>query len=251
MEHSARILTVFSIILIVCAAFAGCSDNAGQAADTTPAGTVAAPTTAGPLYSAGDIVRSSSGSTSSGWLVIGYDAATDSYTRAFISQNPDGSWGYRTSGDTETAKRAVMEKVYTVKITHVAVSSVPTSAPTVVATSVPTTAKTVTKTTVATTATTAAQKPIVKDTDPEDGNAGETVSVTVTGSNFQDGATVSLKHTGESDIEATNVNWVSSIQITCKFKIPSDAETGVWDIVVTNPDKKTGKISNFFMIHGK
>ena len=130
MERSAKIMVIFSIFLIIGVSMTGCSDDTEPA----PSGTAAPVTTAGPLYTAGDIVRSASGSESPAWMVISYDPASDSYGRALIYKNTDGSYGYRTSPNTELSKRTAMEKVFTVKITTVTVGSVPTAAPTTVTT---------------------------------------------------------------------------------------------------------------------
>ena len=122
MERFTKIFILFSIFLIIAVSMTGCSDNP----DTTPSDTVAATTTEGPLYTAGDVVRSATGSESPAWLVVSYDPAADSYARALIYKNTDGSYGYRTSPNTELSKRTAMEKVFTVKITTVTVGSVPT-----------------------------------------------------------------------------------------------------------------------------
>ena len=63
-------------------------------------------TTARATYSAGDIVKNPTSPSTTAWLVIGYDAASDSYERALIYPNADGSWGYRSDDRTENAKRA-------------------------------------------------------------------------------------------------------------------------------------------------
>ena len=152
MNHSARIFIALSIFLIAGVCMTGCSDNPDPAASGSTSDTVATTATTGPLYTDGDIVRSATGAVSPAWLVVGYDPATDSYTRALIYRNADDTWGYRISAKTETSQRTIMEKVYTVKIAHVAVSSVPTAAPTTVTTEV-TTAATVPETTTSAAAT--------------------------------------------------------------------------------------------------
>ena len=245
MEQFTKILLAFGIVLVLSAAFAGCSDSSATASGSGASETTAA-TTAGPLFSTGDIVQSSSGTTT-GWLVLSYDSAADSYTRAFIHQNADGSWGYRSDDSSETISRTDMEKVYTKVVEHVSVSSVPTQVPTTVPVTTATTAKKTT--TVATTVTTTAPKPVIKDIEPEDGIQGESVTIIITGSNFVDKAVATLERSGTSDIEATDNDWDSSTQMSCTFEIPDDAEVGIWSIVVTNPDKKTGKLANYFMVH--
>jgi hypothetical protein len=249
MERFGRILIIFTIFLIIGVSMSGCSDSTG----TTPADTVTTSTTAGPLYTAGDIIRSSSGSESPAWMVIGYDAATDSYKRALIYKNSDGSYGYRQSPATETSKRAMLEKVYTVKITHVSVDSVPTAAPTTV-TTVLTTAATSTATATGTggttTTTISLDRPSIKGMDPEEGEAGTSVTAEITGSNFLKNLTASLRRSGASSITASSVSFYSSSSVTCTFDIPNTTSVGSWDIVVTNPNGLTGEKTNFFIVHG-
>ena len=92
---------------------AGCSDSPDSAASAKSC----APNNGGPLYAAGDIIRSASGSESPAWLVISYDSASDSYPRALISRKPMDRMVTGVSPKTESSKRTVMEKVFTVKIT--------------------------------------------------------------------------------------------------------------------------------------
>ncbi len=247
MEHPSGILVTFSILLAVCMAFAGCSESS----DSGGSGATATATSAGPLYTAGDIVQTASGG-STGYLIVSYDSATDSYTRAIIHKNSNGSWGYRTNANTDTIVRAEFEKIYTVSAGHVTVSSIPTRAPTAVPTTTVTTKTTsaTVKTTATTKTTSSAAKPLIKSIDPEGGKAGESVDMTITGSNFKDGATVKLTKSGETTITATDVSVDASSQITCTFDIPSGTPVSVgWSIVVTNSDGKSGELANYFTVH--
>ena len=247
MKHSAKIFLALSIFLIIGVSMTGCSDNSDSAASNT----VAATTTAGPLYIAGDIVRSATGSESPAWLVVSYDSAGDSYTRALIYKSTDGTWGYRVNAKTETSQRALMEKVYTVKIAHVTVSSVPTAAPTTVTTEVTTIATRTTATTAAATTTIkSTAKPSIKAMDPDEGYAGGSVSTEITGSDFVSNLTAKLRHSGEDSITATTVKYFSSSSVTCTFDIPNSTKVGSWDIVVTNPNGLSGEYTNYFTVHG-
>lgn len=248
MGRSATIFIILSIFLIMVVSMTGCSDSSDSAASGSTSDTVAATTTTGPLFTAGDIVRSATGSESPAWLVLSYNSAGDSYTRALIYKNTDGSYGYRTSPATETSKRAIMEKVYTVKITHVTVVSVPTAAPTTVTTSV-TTTKTTTAAAATTTKTTSTAKPSIKAMDPEEGEAGTTVSTKITGADFVSNLTAKLRHSGETSIIATKVTFYSSSSVTCTFDIPNSTKVGPWDIMVTNPNSLSGEITNYFIVH--
>jgi hypothetical protein len=248
MDKPAKILTILGIFLVICVLVTGCTNNSGSNSAATATTASIPSTTAGPLYTAGDIVGSSS-NPSSAWLIISYDSSTDAYTRAFIYKNTDGTWGYRINSNTESYPRSALEKVYKVKITHVTVSSIPTTAPTVVATPVVITTKTTSATVVVTT--TSAGKPQFTSMIPSDGDAGSSVSVTdLLGSNFQSGATVQLTHTGSTSINATSVAVGSASHLACTFTIPSDAVAGTWDVVITNPDGQSVTYANYFNVHG-
>jgi hypothetical protein len=243
-------VTIFSVIIvIICVSIfcAGCTKTADSANTNTPLTTQPTTIDTGALYTAGDIVKSPSGSAGSGWLILGYDPATDMYSRAFIYQNSDGSWGYRVNTNTENSARKTMEKVYTDKVTHVTVSSVPVKGAAASPTSVTSSA---TGSSTTTTVTTTAGKPQFKSMTPDEGNAGTTVSVTdLVGSNFQSTPTVALAHTGSPNIAATNVQWLSSSHLTCMFTIPSNTTAGVWDVIITNPDGQSVTYGSYFTIH--
>ncbi|MDD4137657.1 MAG: hypothetical protein PHT99_07185 [Methanoregula sp.] len=244
-------IPVVILLLVAGVFFAGCSDSSTTTRETTALSgvtTTVAPATA--LYSAGDIVKNPKSTAKTGLLIIGYDAGTDMYERAYIYPNSDGSWGYRLDSKTAKVSRPTIETVYTEKVHTVAVSAVPIGTPTTAATATATYAtKTTTVTTTATATTTSALAPEVKDITPYYGKTGTTVSITeLKGKNFVSGANVTLVKSGESDITATDVSVSSSILITCKFAIPSDADLGFWDVVVTNPDKHYSRYQNGFNI---
>lgn len=248
MERSAIIFIIFSIFLFIGLSVSGCSDSPDPAAPES----VVPATTAGPRYTAGDIVRSAQGSESPAWLVVSYDPVGDSYSRALIYKNVDGSYGYRTSPNTELSKRTSMEKVFTVKITSVTVGSVPTAAPTA-ATTAATTA--VTKTTVTTSAsgtttTISTARPSIKAMIPEEGEAGTAVVTEITGSDFVADLKAELRHSGEKSIKASKVSWYSSSSVTCTFELSNTTKVGTWDIVVTNPNGLSGEYTNYFTVHG-
>lgn len=247
MERSATIFTAFCIFLIIGVSMSGCSDSPDPGASETgvPA------TTAGPLYTAGDIVRSASGSESPAWLVLSYDPASDSYSRALVYKNIDGSYGYRTSPNTEMSKRTMMEKVFTVKITTVTVESIPTAAPTTVTTEITTTVtKTTTSASATTTTTTSTARPSIKAMAPEQGEAGTEVVTEITGSNFVSDLKAELRRSGEKSIKATEISWYSSSSVTCTFDLPNTTKVGAWDIVVTNPNGLSGEYTNYFTVRG-
>jgi len=248
MEHSAKMVIISSIFLITMVFMTGCSDNPDAPGSS---GTVATATTTSPLFTAGDIVRSTTGSDSPAWLVLSYDSAGDSYKRALIYKNSDGSYGYRVNSNTETSDRAMMEKVYTVKIARVAVSSIPTSAPNSVTTGVTTTTLTTKVTTAATTTTRqSTARPSIKDMDPDEGEAGTTVSTDITGFDFMSNLTATLRRSGEGSITASKVTWLSTSSITCTFELANTTRVGPWDIVITNPNGLSGEFTNYFTVRG-
>ena len=128
MDRTSLFVSGLAILLVSCLLIAGCStpDTADQTAQ--PAIT----TSPGARFSEGDIVKNPSSGAGNAWLVIGYDAASDTYERAMIYPNADGSWGYRMDTRTEQAPRSVMEKVYTDVVENKLPSSVPIVTPTTI-----------------------------------------------------------------------------------------------------------------------
>ena len=237
------------VLLVAGVFFAGCSDNGTTTSQTTASpGVTTTVAPAGPLYSAGDIVKNPKSTASAGILIIGYDAATDMYERAYIYPNKDESFGYRIDSTTAKVSRATIEKVYTEKVKTVAVSAVPIGTPTTAAI-VTVTPTTVTATVATTETTEALSGPRVSDIEPDTGKTGTTVTITeLDGQYFRDGANVSLKKSGADTIAATEIDVVTSVLIKCKFVIPSGAATGYYSVVVTNTDGQYYEFQNAFNI---
>ena len=87
---------------------------------------------------------------------------------------------------------------------------------------------------------------------PFGGNAGIT-SVTVNGNAFRAGATVKLKRPPDPDIVAAPVAVASGGgSLTASFDL-TGATTGIWNLVVTNPDglSSVNTLSTFFSIQGE
>ena len=106
------------VLLIAGVLSTGCTGNS-TTANTTPQTslvTTAPSTTA--HYITGDIVRDPKSPYETAWLILGYNSTTDSYQRALIYPNADGSWGYRKNSLTDTVTRADMAKMNTEKITN-------------------------------------------------------------------------------------------------------------------------------------
>ena len=78
----------------------------------------------------------------------------------------------------------------------------------------------------------------ITDIDPDSAKFGtDLTDVDVTGTDILDGTSlgVVLKKTGESDIVATNVTWVSATAVTCDISIPDDEDLeGFWDVYLIN-----------------
>ena len=200
----------------------------------------------------GDILKNPKSSSTSGVLIVSYDAGTDTYARAFVSLI--GSSWFRMDSSSEPMDRSTLEKIYTEKITNIPVSQVPIGTPVPTATPVPVTTVPVysplpTTATTATT-TTSGAAPTIQSISPYYGYAGTSVSITsLAGYNFISGATVQLANSAGQNISATGVSVVSGSTITCTFAIPSNATVGAWDVYVTNPNGYVGKYSNGFVVH--
>jgi hypothetical protein len=176
------------------------------------------------------------------FLIVSYDSGTDTYERAYIYPNSDGSWGYRTDSETEKSSRAITEKVYTEKVSHTTVSAIPVRTPTPAITST-------TVTTATPTPTSTIPQPRITSIDPDNGLAGTTVSITdLVGYDFVSGATVTLVKSGETNISASSVSVASANRITCTFSLLSNTTVGYWDLVVTNPNGLYHKYQNGFRV---
>ena len=229
MNKKTLLVSGLVVFLISCVLITGCTDNSSTTNTTTPASVVTTSPSGSAKYVSGDIVKIPGSSAATAMLIIRYDAATDTYERALIYPNADGSWGYRRNSNTEKAARVAMEKAYTEKITNKAPASVVIRTPTVpttTATAGSTTQVTSTSTTTTTTVSPTG-KPTFKKIDPDFGEAGTTISITsLTGSNFQSGATVTLRKSDNPNITATNVNVQSPTWITCTFNPPTNTTAG-------------------------
>ena len=85
---------------------------------------------------------------------------------------------------------------------------------------------------------------------PDAGGTGDAGRVTVTllGSDLRSGSTVRLSSAGQSDIPGTGVAVArDGMSLNAAFDL-RDAVTGTWNVVVTNPDRKTAALTNGFTI---
>jgi|GEM_PF-3462186 len=92
--------------------------------------------------------------------------------------------------------------------------------------------------------------PTVTSITPNTGaNTGVVHITSLAGNNFQAGTTAKLQKSGQPDIPATNVQVVTTAKIECNFDL-TGAAAGTWDVVVTNLDTKSGKLTNGFTVTG-
>jgi len=249
MHGTIKKISIVILFLLLFALVAGCTSSSSPSNTTTTISTGTTAPGSGPAYVAGDIVKNPKSSVQVAWLVISYDASTDTYEQALVYPNADGSWGYRLNLNTQKYSRIAMEKLFTEKITNKAPSSIPVRTSTTPVTTA-TVSTTMTVTATSTTVSSAA-KPSIKNIIPDEGTAGTVISITdLTGTNFQSGATVTLMKNDNPNITASNVNVQSSTLISCTFSPPSNATPGSWDVVVTNPSGQYGIYTNLFSIHG-
>ncbi|NLV27598.1 MAG: hypothetical protein GXY48_10605 [Methanomicrobiales archaeon] len=85
---------------------------------------------------------------------------------------------------------------------------------------------------------------------PKWGIQGENCTVTIRGMAFLEGDRVALQN-GRKTIEATDVVIVSDTQITSKLLIPSDADVGSWDVMVTSRYNKSDILRSGFSVYDK
>jgi hypothetical protein len=72
--------------------------------------------------------------------------------------------------------------------------------------------------------------------------------ITITGSNFLDGITATLKKSGKTDIIASSCSRSDTTRMQCFFLIPLGSN-GYWDLVVTNTNGTTGTLTNALTVN--
>lgn len=82
---------------------------------------------------------------------------------------------------------------------------------------------------------------------PDNGfNAGPVAVTNLSGTGFLPGAAVALTK-GQADIPATMVNVITPQMISCSVDL-SGATTGLWSVVITNPDTQSAVLANSFTV---
>lgn len=216
---------VIFLILVIGVFIAGCSSD--DQSGTTPVTT----TVPAAKFIAGDIIKSPTSADQPLYVIMNYDQGSGMYTRAWIYKNDDGSWGHFISNQTEQSPRTVVEKVYTTKVTHVTLSSIP-----VITATIPP----------ATVTTSSASPPVLANITPAYGAKDAVVSVTLTGSNFQNGVTVKLLQPGSAAVTASGVS-TTSTSIDCVFNLYGK-DAGTYNVIVINPDGGSDTKADAFTI---
>ena len=88
------------------------------------------------------------------------------------------------------------------------------------------------------------EAPVVSACMPTSGKQNEKLPVTIEGSNFASGATVSFG----SRIAVQDVTFVDNTKLNVLIKIQRRASTGPRDVTVTNPDNKSDTKVDCFVV---
>jgi len=110
-----------------------------------------------------------------------------------------------------------------------------------------TTSTTTTSTPPTSTTTTAATPPVISSISPTLVAAPATITMTITGSNFQTGASVSFSPTTGITVTSTTVN--GSTQILVDLDITASATGNVFDVTVANPGGGSDTLPNAFTVN--
>ena len=92
--------------------------------------------------------------------------------------------------------------------------------------------------------------PFSLDISPSWGVQGTNREVNISGMAFLEGEKVSIKKDGK-EINAGNVAIISNNEIACTIPVPSDAQTGSWDVVTTNRYGKSDVLKSGFFVYSK
>jgi hypothetical protein len=227
MAHKFWFGFLICLLLTIGVFFAGCSSDSSDAVATP------VPTTApAAKYSAGDIIaKSDNGGETQLYVIIKYDPAKDEYERAWLYKNDDGTWGHFIDSRTDRSTRTIIEKVYPARVARVSLAAIPVITQTI-ATPTPVVLS--------------GDAPTVTAISPVGGPKDGSITVTITGTNFQAGAIPKLLLPGDPVVTATGVT-VSSTRIDCTFNLYNHA-TGKYQVTVTNPDGQSGTLRNAFTV---
>ena len=82
---------------------------------------------------------------------------------------------------------------------------------------------------------------------PASGVKDAVVAATITGTNFENGATAKLSRAGYQPFTATGLSVSSSTSISCNFRL-SSADEGSYNVMVTNPGGQSDTLMGAFLI---
>src|SRR5206468_262879 len=85
--------------------------------------------------------------------------------------------------------------------------------------------------------------PAINDVNPKSGNQGQSAGVTLSGANFQNGATCNFG----AGIVVKSCSWISSTQLTAAINISLSSPTGSHAVVITNPDGQQVSFTGFMV----
>ncbi len=90
--------------------------------------------------------------------------------------------------------------------------------------------------------------PFISSIEPEEGNQGETISMTIYGRDFYAPREIKLIR-GKQEIIAPprDMTWSATI-IRCAFAIPHDAQTDAWDVIVVNENGREARENDAFTV---
>jgi PKD repeat protein len=92
-----------------------------------------------------------------------------------------------------------------------------------------------------------AASPGVTGISPASAMENTVLAVTLSGTGFAEGMTVSLDRVGQPAISAANVTVPAGNRITCTLDL-TGASAGVWDVTVTNPDDQSTTLPGAFTV---
>jgi len=85
----------------------------------------------------------------------------------------------------------------------------------------------------------------VSQVSPNSAQRGQQVTVTVSGSGFQSGATANF---GDR-VVVQSVTFVNSGSLQVRLRVQTQATTGSRDVIITNPDGSSGKLPGGFTVN--
>lgn len=88
-------------------------------------------------------------------------------------------------------------------------------------------------------------RPVVSSSTPNSGEQGSSMTLSIAGESFVDGAVVEFSGTG---ITVDSTSWVSCTELSVSIQIATNAATGARNITVVNPDQSYGTGTGLFSV---